>query len=121
MPNSEIILTEMVRIISEFGIRGFQRGFPFGTRFCLQSLVCYTFPSDWNKNGTGRTSAIVADMRSVLFFESAVAHYFSIQKNNDATKKVGRYISPRVVSSTACRHYPTSAFASPASNALVLG
>ena len=46
------------------------------------------------------------------FYESAVAHYFAAQKNNDATKKVRRYISPRVVSSTV-----STAFASPASNA----
>ena len=25
-----------------FVVRGFQRGFPFGTRLCLQSVVCYT-------------------------------------------------------------------------------
>ena len=28
--------------IPPFVVRGFQRGAPFGTRLCLQSVVCYT-------------------------------------------------------------------------------
>ena len=31
-----------VRCSACFVVRGFQRGFPFGTRLCLQSVVCYT-------------------------------------------------------------------------------
>ena len=33
---------ESARYSACFVVRGFQRGFPFGTRLCLQSVVCYT-------------------------------------------------------------------------------
>ena len=47
------------------------RSIPVGTRFCLQSLVCYTFASSWRGRGVGGVLCSAAECGNKRFFAAA--------------------------------------------------
>ena len=57
------------------GVKSLGSGFPIGvssipigTRFCLQSLVCYTFASSWRGKGVGGVLCGAAECGNNRFF-----------------------------------------------------